>query len=69
MRFTTTLAAAAALSLSAVAAQAGNPGLSAPDTMVEAPAPMVDVAPTSSVNSGYIVLGLLAALIAASASF
>ena len=67
MRFTTTLAAAAALSLSAVAVQAGNPGLSEPDTMVEAP--MVDAAPASSVNSGLIVLGLLAALVAASGSF
>lgn len=69
MRLTTTLAAAAALSLSAVAAQAGNPGLSAPDTIVAAPAPMVDMAPTSSINSGYIVLGLVAALVAASGSF
>ncbi len=69
MRFTTTLAAAAALSLSAVAAQAGNPGLSAPDSMVMAPAEVIEVAPTSSVNSGYIVLGLLAALVAASGSF
>ena len=45
MRFTTTLAAAAALSLSAVAAQAGNPGLSAPDSMVMAPAEVIEVAP------------------------
>jgi len=36
----------------------------------EAPVVIVDTpAPTGSINSGYIVLGLLAALVAASASF
>lgn len=66
MRLTTTLAAAAAIAVSGVAANAG--GLSTPIV-----APMVDVmtpaAPAGSVNSGYIVLGLLAALVAASGSF
>ena len=66
MRFTTTLAAAAAIAVSGVAANAG--GLSTPVDE----APIVEVmptAPTGSVSSGYIVLGLLAALVAASASF
>ena len=65
MRFTTTLAAAAAIAVSGVAANAG--GLTAP---VEAP--MVEVmtpAPAGSVSSGYIIIGLLVALIAASGSF
>ena len=67
MRLTTTLAAAAAIAVSGVAANAG--GLSTP---VKEEAPIVEVmtpAPTGSVSSGYIVLGLLAALVAASASF
>lgn len=67
MRFTTTLAAAAAIAVSGVAANAG--GLSA--NVMEAPVVMVDTpAPAgSSLNSGYIVLGLLAALVAATGSF
>jgi len=66
MRLTTTLAAAAAIAVSGVAANAG--GLSTPVNE----APIVEVmtpAPTGSVSSGYIILGLLAALVAASASF
>jgi len=66
MRLTTTLAAAAAIAVSGVAANAG--GLSTP--VMEAP--MVEVmtpAPAGSINSGYIVLGLLVALVAASGSF
>ena len=66
MRLTTTLAAAAAIAVSGVAANAG--GL-APEVM-EAPVVMVEpAAPAGSINSGYIVLGLIAALVAASASF
>lgn len=65
MRLTTTLAAAAVIAVSGVAANAG--GLSTPI------APIVEVmtpaAPAGSINSGYIVLGLLAALVAASGSF
>ena len=66
MRLTTTLAAAAAIAVSGVAANAG--GLA--PVMVEAPVVMVGTpAPAGSINSGYIVLGLLAALVAASGSF
>ena len=66
MRLTTTLAAAAAIAVSGVAANAG--GLA--PVMVEAPVVMVDTpAPAGSINPGYIVLGLLAALVAASGSF
>lgn len=66
MRFTTTLAAAAALAVSGVAATAGgmnNEVMEAPVVMVE-PAP---AAPTSSVSPTYIVLGVLAALLIAAA--
>ena len=66
MRLTTTLAAAAAIAVSGVAANAG--GLATPVD----DAPIVEVMntePTGSVSSGYIILGLLAALVAASASF
>ena len=65
MRLTTTLAAAAAIAVSGVAANAG--GLS---PVVETP--MVEVmtpAPAGSVSSGYIIIGLLVALIAASGFF
>ncbi|MFT4701147.1 MAG: hypothetical protein ACI85V_002534 [bacterium] len=67
MRLTTTLAAAAVIAVSGVAANAG--GLApvipeAPIVIVDAPAPA-----GGSISSGYIVLGLLAALVAASASF
>ncbi|MEY1557738.1 hypothetical protein AB3Y40_19065 [Yoonia sp. R2331] len=66
MRLTTTLAAAAAIAVTGAAANAG--GL-APEVM-EAPVVVVDTpAPAGSINSGYVVLGLLAALVAASGSF
>ena len=64
MRLTTTLAAAAAIAVSGVAANAG--GLAAP---VEAP--MVEVmipAPAGSMSSGLLILAAIAALLAASAS-
>ena len=64
MRLTTTLAAAAAIAVSGVAANAG--GLTAP---VEAP--MVEVmtpAPAGSMSSGLLILAAIAALLAASAS-
>lgn len=65
MRFTKVIAVAAALSTFGVAASAG--GLAPPvmnDVVV------VDTpAPAGSINSGYVVLGLLAALVAASGSF
>ena len=68
MRLTTTLAAAA-IAVSGVAANAG--GLSAPaPEMTVAPVIIMDTpAPAGSINSGYVVLGLLAALVAASGSF
>ncbi len=66
MRLTTTLAAAAAIAVSGAAANAG--GLA--PVAVETPVVVVDTpAPAGSINSGYIVLGLLAALVAASGSF
>ena len=64
MRLTTTLAAAAAIAVSGVAANAG--GLTAP---VEAP--MVEVmtpAPAGSMSSGLLLLAFIAALLAASSS-
>ena len=65
MRFTTTLAAATAIAVSAVAANAG--GLA--DEIVEAPVVVAEPepAPTSSVSPTYIVLGVLAALLIAAA--
>jgi len=69
MRFTKTLVAAAALSTFAMTASAG--GL-APVAMEAAPMDdMVVMAPHAggSLSSGYVVLGLLAALVAASGSF
>ena len=68
MRLTTTLAAAA-IAVSGVAANAG--GLSAPaPEMTVAPVIIMDTpAPAGSINSGYVVLGLLAALVAAAGSF
>ncbi len=64
MRLTTTLAVAAALAVSGVAATAG--GLE-PEVM-EAPVVMVEPAPAaSSVSPTYIVLGVLAALLIAAA--
>ena len=66
MRLTTTLAAAAVIAVSGVAANAG--GMSEP--VMTKPVVMVDTpAPAGSINSGYIILGLLAALVAANASF
>jgi len=68
MRSLKVLAAAAVLATTAATAQAG--GLAepivdaAPQVIVDAPAPA-----SGSINSGYIVLGLLAVLVAASASF
>ena len=66
MRTFKVLAAAAILSTGAATANAG--GLA--PVIPEAPVVVIDEpAPTSSINSGFIVLGLLAALVAASASF
>lgn len=67
MRSLKIIAAAAVLATTAVTANAGGlaPSIpSAPVVIVDAPAPA-----GGSINSGYIVLGLLAALVAASASF
>ena len=65
MRLTTALAAGAVIAVSGVAANAG--GLQVPaQNEVTMITPM---APTGSLNSGYVVLGLLAALVAASGSF
>lgn len=64
MRLTTTLAAAAAIAVSGVAANAG--GLAAP---VETP--MVEVmtpAPAGSFSSGLILLAIIAAILAASST-
>ncbi|SEW45019.1 hypothetical protein SAMN04488515_3274 [Cognatiyoonia koreensis] len=65
MRLTTTLAAAAAIAVSGAAANAGG---IAP-VITEAPVVVVDTPAGSSIPAGYIVLGLLAALVAASGSF
>lgn len=67
MRSLKILAAAAILTTTAATADAG--GLAPP--VIPEPVVIVDepVAPTGTINSGYIVLGLLAALVAASASF
>lgn len=63
MRLTTTLAAAAALAVSAVSANAG--GMSAP--VMDAPVVvMEEPAAGSSINSTYIVIGVIAALLIAS---
>ena len=66
MRLTTTLAAAAAIAVSGVAANAGGlaPVIDPPVVVI------VDTpAPTSSVSPALIVLGVLAALVAATADF
>lgn len=69
MRSLKVLAAAAVLATSAATVNAGGLApVPAPAPVVIPQAPVAP-APTSSVNSGYIVLGLLAALVAASASF
>ena len=66
MRTLKALAAAAVLTSAAATADAG--GLA--PVIPEAPVVVVDAAaPAGSINPGYIVLGLLAALVAASASF
>ncbi len=66
MRLTTTLAAAAAIAVSGVAANAG--GLA--PVVTERPVVIVDTpAPSGSISPGLIVLGVLGALVAASASF
>jgi hypothetical protein len=63
MRFTTTLAAAAAIALTSTTAFAGGVA----PAMMEAPVEEVMEAPaTSSVKPAYIVLGVLAALLIAS---
>lgn len=63
MRFIKTLAAAAVIAMAGSTVSAG--GLA--DTIIVTPPPQPEA--TSSINSGYIVLGLLAALVAASGSF
>lgn len=66
MRLTTTLAAAAALAVSGFAANAG--GLS--DEVMEAPVVAVEpeMAPKgSSINSTFLIVGVLAALLIAAA--
>lgn len=63
MRFSKTLAAAAAISFAGSMTSAGGLG----DTIVVTPPSSIE--DVSSINSGYIVLGLLAALVAASGSF
>ncbi len=68
MRISTTLAAAAAIAVSGVAASAGSLAEPVRD-MTIAPIVMDAPAPAGSVNPGYIVLGLLAALVVASGSF
>ena len=65
MRTIKLLAAAAVLSTAAATANAGGLAPVVPTEPVE----IVPAAPTGSINSGFIVLGLLAALVAASASF
>lgn len=66
MRATKTLLAAAVIAVTAVSANAG--GLA--PVVVDTPVVIVDTPPpVSSISSGYIVLGVLAALVAASASF
>ncbi|MFG5384917.1 MULTISPECIES: hypothetical protein [unclassified Yoonia] len=65
MRFATTLATAAALSVSGFAAQAG--GL---DPVVMDPPPVIVQEPEpagSSINSTYLIVGVLAALLIAAA--
>ncbi len=68
MRFTKTLTAAAVIAVSGSTAFAGNPapGGVENDIIEIQPAP---AGPVSSVPAGYIVLGLVAALVAASGSF
>lgn len=66
---TKTLIAAAAIAVAGSAATAGGLAPVAIETPV-APVVVADTpAPSGSINSGYVVLGLLAALVAASGSF
>lgn len=65
MRLVTTLAAAAALTISGFAAQAGSPEpvvIEQPPVIVDEPAPA-----GSSINSTYVIVGVLAALLIAAA--
>jgi len=65
MRLMTTFAAAAALTISGFAAQAGNP-----EPAIVEPAPVVAPEPEpagSSINSTFIVVGVIAALLIAAA--
>lgn len=70
MNIAKTLFAAAALSSFAAAATAGGLSPVAVETAPMAPVVVETVPPAGgSINSGYVVLGLLAALVAASGSF
>jgi len=69
MRFTKTLVAAAVIAVAGSTASAGGLAPVAPQTPVAVPLPPVETGPVSSIPAGYIVLGLLAALVAASGSF
>ncbi|WP_083480152.1 hypothetical protein [Loktanella sp. 5RATIMAR09] len=67
MRITTTLAAAAAIAVSGVAASAGGMA----DEVMEAPVVVAEPAPApaaSSISPVYIVLGVLAAVLVAAAA-
>ena len=64
MKMTKTVIAAAAIAAAGTTATAG--GLA---PVVVEPVEMVVMEPKGSINSGYVVLGLLAALVAASGSF
>jgi len=67
MRYTKTLAAAAVVAMAGTTASAGGIEPTPPLPPIEVIPPAA--APTSSVPAGYIVLGLVAALVAASGSF
>lgn len=69
MRITKTLVAAAAIAVAGSGAFAGGLAPAAPTPPVSIPLPPPETGPVSSVPAGYIVLGLLAALVAASGSF
>lgn len=68
MRFTKTLAAAAAIAMAGSAASAGGLAPLPPQPQIDV-IPPAPVESPSSIPAGYIVLGLLAALVAASGSF
>jgi hypothetical protein len=63
MRLTTTLAAAAALAVTGFAAHAGNPE----PAVMDPPIVVVDEPKGSSINSTYVIVGVLAALLIAAA--